>query len=135
MIHPSSWTGRVARSTVRQGGRWWALRPPLRRVRQREPERGQVVIGRIPVDAVPLGVALHRDRRPGADPRLCRVPALPLAHPVPTRLHARDFTGGQCPSYRTPQDAGSHALLTSIATNRPSAVGGVSGRLTCAGLV
>ena len=38
----------------------------------------------------------HGDRHAGADPFARRVAALPLAHPVPPRLHARDATGEGC---------------------------------------
>jgi hypothetical protein len=69
-------------------GGWRALRPPLRGGGHHEPERGQVVVGGVAVDAVPPGVGLHGDPRAGADPFPRRVAALPLAHSVTSRLHA-----------------------------------------------
>jgi hypothetical protein len=87
MIHdPSSaWSG-AASAGVARGG-WWALRPLPCRVGQSESQRGELVVGGVPVEAVPLGVAVHRDHPTGADPFRRRVAALPLAHAVTSRLH------------------------------------------------
>src|SRR5882757_8859590 len=59
-------------------------RPCLGRRWKGEAKGGEVLVGRVPVDAIAFDVGLDGDLRARLDPAPCRVPALELAHSVPS---------------------------------------------------
>jgi hypothetical protein len=97
------------------------LRPSLRGGRQCKANGREIVVCRVAVDTISLGVGLHSDPRPRADPVHCRIPAGLITHPMTPRLHEADrIDGGYwlCPSSLPHDERGAEP----IGVHRPGVV-------------